>query len=162
MPSTNHSGNHAPVAPAAPAAPAAPGMMGAEISNALVAMLHRYTGRGPTRARTTIANNVIVCVMGQTLTKGEQMLANDGKDEIVLNGRRAYQDTMKAEAVARVEELTGRKVIAFMSNNHIQPDLAVEIFILDPLAGDGRPDFETAVNGADAGGTGSETRGIAT
>jgi uncharacterized protein YbcI len=138
----------------------APGMLGAEISNALVAMLHRYTGRGPTRARTTIANNVVICVMGQTLTKGEQMLASDGKEEIVLNGRRAYQDMMKAEAVASVEELSGRKVIAFMSTNHIEPDLAVEIFILDPVADDGRPDFESGADGVIADGAGA--RGIAT
>ncbi len=136
------------------------GLLGAEISNALVAMLHRYTGRGPTRARTTIANNVIVCVMGQTLTKGEQMLAQGGKHEIVLNGRRAYQDTMKTEAVERVQELSGRKVIAFMSTNHIEPDLAVEIFILEPLADDGRPDFESGIDGDGAGV--DHARGIAT
>jgi uncharacterized protein YbcI len=151
MSSTNHGINHGTVAQ---------GMLGAEISNALVAMLHRYTGRGPTRARTTIANNIVVCVMGQTLTKGEQMLANDGKDEIVLSGRRAYQDTMKAAAVASVEELSGRKVIAFMSTNHIEPDLAVEIFILDPVADDGRPDFESGADGASADSAGA--RGIAT
>ena len=139
---------------------AAHGLLSAEISNALVAMLHRYTGRGPTRARTTIANNVIVCVMGQTLTKGEQMLAQGGKHEIVLNGRRAYQDTMKTEAVERVQELSGRKVIAFMSTNHIEPDLAVEIFILEPLADDGRPDFESGIDGDGAGV--DHARGIAT
>lgn len=113
------------------------GALTAAISNAMVGLLHRYTGRGPTRARTTIGTDIIVCVMGATLTKGEQSLAEDGKHEVVLAGRRAFQDTMKAEAIRTVQELTGRHVVAFMSNNHIDPDLAVEVFILEPLPSDG-------------------------
>jgi uncharacterized protein YbcI len=111
------------------------GAMTASISNAMVGLLHRYTGRGPTRARTTIGTDIIVCVMGATLTKGEQSLARDGKAEVVLHSRRAFQDTMQAEAVSAVQDLSGRRVTAFMSNNHIDPDLAVEIFILEPLTG---------------------------
>lgn len=137
--------------------PATRGLLTAEISNALVGLLHRYTGRGPTRARTTIANNLIVCVMGQALTKGEQTLVEDGKNEMVLHMRRAYQDTMKVAAIAAVESLTSRKVIAFMSSNHVDPDLAVETFVLEPLPEDGRPDFESGIDG-----DGTRTRGIAT
>jgi uncharacterized protein YbcI len=121
------------------------GALTAEISNSMVGLLHRYTGRGPTRARTTIDENLIVCVMGATLTKGEQSLVADGKHEVVLHSRRAFQDTMQADAITAVQELTGRRVVAFMSNNHIDPDLAVEVFILAPVARDG---LETpSVNG---------------
>ncbi|MDQ6835005.1 MAG: DUF2294 domain-containing protein [Actinomycetota bacterium] len=107
-------------------------MLTAAISNSLVSLLHRYTGRGPTRARTTIGENLIVCVMGATLTKGEQSLVQDGKAEVVLHSRRAFQDTLQAEAISAVQGLSGRRVVAFMSNNHIDPDLAVEVFILEP------------------------------
>ena len=113
------------------------GALAAAISNSMVGLLHRYTGRGPTRARTTIDGNVIVCVMGATLTKGEQSLVADGKHEVVLHSRRAFQDTMQADAITAVQDLSGRRVVAFMSNNHIDPDLAVEVFILDPVASDG-------------------------
>lgn len=113
------------------------GTLTAAISNAMVSLLHRYTGRGPTRARTTIDNDIVVCVLGATLTKGEQSLVQDGKAEVVLHSRRAFQDTMQADAITAVEELSGRTVVAFMSNNHIDPDLAVEVFILEPIAGDG-------------------------
>lgn len=65
------------------------GAIAAAISNSMVGLLHRYTGRGPTRAHTTIGENIIVCVMGATLTKGEQTLAQDGKGEVVLHSRRA-------------------------------------------------------------------------
>jgi uncharacterized protein YbcI len=115
----------------------------AAISNAMVGLLHRYTGRGPTRARTTIGENIIVCVLGATLTKGEQNLVRDGKQEVVLSTRRAFQDTMKADAITLVQELSGRRVIAFMSNNHIDPDLAAEVFILEPEPGDA-PDHYAA------------------
>ena len=113
---------------------AANGAMTAAISNSMVRLLHRYTGRGPTRARTTIGEDVIVCVMGATLTKGEQSLVQDGKAEVVLHSRRAFQDTIQGEAISAVQELSGRRVVAFMSNNHIDPDLAVEIFVLAPVA----------------------------
>ena len=113
------------------------GVLTAAISNAMVSLLHRYTGRGPTRARTTIDNDIVVCVLGATLTKGEQSLVQDGKAEVVLHSRRAFQDTMQADAITAVEELSGRTVVAFMSNNHIDPDLAVEVFILEPIASNG-------------------------
>jgi uncharacterized protein YbcI len=117
--------------------------MTAAISNSMVALLHRYTGRGPTRARTTIGTDIIVCVMGATLTKGEQSLVKDDKAEVVLHSRRAFQDTMQADAIAAVQELCGRRVVAFMSNNHIDPDLAVEVFILEPTPGDALDDDPT-------------------
>ena len=113
--------------------------MTAAISNALVGLLHQYTGRGPTRARTTIGEDLIVCVMGATLTKGEQSLVRGGKADVVLHSRRAFQETIQAEAIEVVQALSGRTVAAFMSNNHIDPDLAVEVFVLDPaIDGDGR------------------------
>jgi uncharacterized protein YbcI len=115
---------------------AASGVMTAAISNSMVGLLHRYTGRGPTRARTTIGENIIVCVMGATLTKGEQSLVQGGKAEVVLHSRRAFQDTIQSEAISAVQELSGRRVVAFMSNNHIDPDLAVEVFILEPAGSD--------------------------
>jgi uncharacterized protein YbcI len=95
--------------------------------------MHRYTGRGPTSSRTTVGTDLIVCVMGAALTKGEQTLVSDGKLELVLSTRRAYQDSMRVDAISAVETIAGRRVLAFMSNNNIDPDLAVELFVLEPL-----------------------------
>jgi uncharacterized protein YbcI len=103
----------------------------------MVGLLHRYTGRGPTKARTTIGEDLIVCVMGATLTKGERTLAQAGKSELVLESRRAFQDAFQADAIAAVQEISNRRVLAFMSNNHIDPDLAVEVFVLEPTRRDG-------------------------
>jgi uncharacterized protein YbcI len=119
------------------------GSLTAAISTAMVGLVHRYTGRGPTRARTTIGDDIIVCVLGSTLTKGEESLVAHGNADLVLHGRRAFQDAMESDAIEAVQDLSGRRVIAFMSTNHISPDIGVEIFILQPLereaAGNGRP-----------------------
>jgi uncharacterized protein YbcI len=100
------------------------------ISDAMASLVSRYTGRGATSSRTTFSRDLIVCVMGDTLTTGEKSLVQYGKSEAVLSIRRAYQESMAEEAISVVEELSGRRVMAFMSNNHIDPDLAVEIFVL--------------------------------
>jgi uncharacterized protein YbcI len=108
------------------------GMLAAEISRAVVGLWHEYTGRGPTKARTTITEDLVVVMMADTLLKAEKSLAAAGKVEQVLSMRRAFQDTMAVELTTVIESLTGRKVLAFMSHNHVDPDLAAELFVLEP------------------------------
>jgi uncharacterized protein YbcI len=105
--------------------------LSAEISNAIVRRLREYTGRGPTKARTTIRDNVVVVLLEQTLSKGEQSLANNGRGAKVIEIRNEFQEAMREESSAKIAELTGRNVIAMMSANHIDPDLAAEIYVLD-------------------------------
>jgi uncharacterized protein YbcI len=108
--------------------------MTSAISDAMASLLSRHTGRGATSSWTTFGRDVIVCVMGDALTKGEKNLVEYGRPEVVLDLRHAYQESMAREAVSLVEEVSGRRVTAFMSNNNIDPDLSVEIFILQPAA----------------------------
>jgi uncharacterized protein YbcI len=110
------------------------GSPSAEISRSAVKLLREYTGRGPTRARTTINTDSVMIVLGDTLTKGERNLAENGKADRVRQVRHDYQLVMHEELVAAVESTLKRKVIAFMSDNHIDPDLGVEVFILEPAA----------------------------
>jgi uncharacterized protein YbcI len=107
------------------------GSLHVSLSNAIVGFLREYTGRGPTRARTTIRDNVVLVMLEQTLTKGEQSLVAKGRGEQVLALRREYQEAMREESSAVVAGLTGRNVIAMMSANHIAPDLGAEIYVLD-------------------------------
>jgi uncharacterized protein YbcI len=109
-----------------------PGVRAAAISRRIVRIFHEYTGRGPTKARTTISEDLVVVLMSDTLLKAEKRLASDGHADQVLSMRRAFQDTMRDELTAVVEDVTGRRVVAFMSHNHIEPDLAAELFILAP------------------------------
>jgi uncharacterized protein YbcI len=106
----------------------------AAISEGAVQLMRDYTGRGPTRGRTTINHNSVMIVLGDTLTKGERKLVQSDKAERVLALRHDYQMAMRDELIELVEETTERKVIAFMSQNHIDPDLAVEVFVLEPQA----------------------------
>jgi uncharacterized protein YbcI len=115
----------------------AEGQLSAAISNAVVHFTREYTGRGPTKARTTIGNDMIVTRLEDTLTKGERNLAEGGKGDMVLTIRRCFQMTMRDDLTAEIEKLCGRKVIAFMSDSHIEPDMGVEIFVLEPSASDG-------------------------
>jgi uncharacterized protein YbcI len=108
------------------------GPLGAEISNAVVRLMHEYTGRGPTQARTHLVKDLVVVELRDTLTKGERSLVSDGRSQVVLDMRKAFQQTMQAELIATVERLTGREVIAFFSDNSIDPDMAIEAFALKP------------------------------
>lgn len=109
------------------------GELSAALSNAIVALMAEYTGRGPTKSRTYVHENLIVCVLHDSLTKGERSLVANGKEDAVLEMRRIYQDTMRPELTAIVERLTGRKVAAFMHSNHVHPDVAIESFVLELL-----------------------------
>jgi len=117
------------------------GSLSAAISNAVVGLLHDYTGRGPTHARTTIGSETIVVTLRDSLTKAERTLASHGQALEVLAMRRAFQNTMRDDLVMAVERLTGREVEAFLSDNLFEPDVAVEIFLMKRVDadGDGRP-----------------------
>jgi uncharacterized protein YbcI len=114
-----------------------PTSMGADISTMIVQALHEYSGRGPTKAHTTIGRNAVHCLLGDTLTKAERTLTEAGFEDEVLQGRKRMQEVMRPHLVVEVEKLMQRRVIAFMSDNHIAPDFAVESFVLAPEEGDG-------------------------
>jgi uncharacterized protein YbcI len=109
------------------------GELAARISNIVVRELSQTTGRGPTKAKTTLGDNGIFVVLQDTLTRGEQTLADAGESQAVLDLRRRWQRVMEESISKDIEKVTGRKVIGFMSDNHIDPDLAVEVFVLEPV-----------------------------
>ena len=116
------------------------GPLSLTISNTVVGLLREYTGRGPTKARTSIRDNVVLVMLEQTLTKGEQSLVSKGREDKVLEIRHEFQNAMRQECCDRVAELTGRTVVAFLSANHIDPDIGMEIFVLDGTPRGSTPD----------------------
>jgi len=59
-----------------------------------------------------------------------------------------FQRMMKVRYSAMIEELTGRKVLAFLSQAHVEPDLTIEMFLMDaPLAGFGALELVDLGNG---------------
>ena len=108
-----------------------PGRVAAAISTAVVHVFSDHTGRGPTRARTTIDGETVVVILQDAMTKAEQSLVDAGRHAEVLQLRRTFQETMRHDLIAVVERLTARSVQAFMSANHVAPDAAAEVFLLD-------------------------------
>jgi uncharacterized protein YbcI len=105
----------------------------AQISTGLVQLHSRYYGKGPTKAKTHQVNDTIVCILRGGFTTVERTLLDTGQLESVYQMRRSFQQAMEDEFSRVVEEATGRKVIAYMSSIHVDPDLAVEIFVLEPV-----------------------------
>ena len=95
------------------------GSVSAAISNAVVRLLSEYTGRGPTKARTYIDEDLITVVLQDTLTKGERSLLRDGEVALVLANRKAFQNSMAADMIAAVKQLSGRSTTAFFSTRAI-------------------------------------------
>jgi uncharacterized protein YbcI len=108
------------------------GQLATAIASMVVQVLRQYTGRGPTRSRTYLNDELISVVLQGTLTQAERALVADGKSDLVLSNRRAFQSIMRADLIAGIEELTGRTVIAFLSDNSIDPDVKVKSFLLAP------------------------------
>jgi len=123
------------------------GKLALAISTAVVRSLASTTGRGPTKAKTTLGENAVFVVLEDTLTRGELNLVQAGETDAVLGLRRLWQEIMRTSCSREVERLTGRKVIGFMSDNHIDPDIAVEVFILEPTSED--PELKAALAVAD-------------
>lgn len=103
-----------------------------DISRAMVALFKEATGRGPGRARTYIEEGLVVTVLHDTMTKAERTLKEEQHADQVRSLRRIFQGTFRDEAIAVVERLTGRKVLAFLSDHAVDPDYAVEAFVLEP------------------------------
>jgi uncharacterized protein YbcI len=103
-----------------------------EISNAVVGLYKDHYGKGPTRCRTYLQPELVVVVLGGGYTASEQTLFEAGRWYEVREARQHWQDTMQSQFVETIEGLTRQKVQAFMSANHQDPDLAVELFVLEP------------------------------
>jgi uncharacterized protein YbcI len=108
------------------------GQIASAISNAVVSVFAEYLGRGPTRARTSLGRDLVTVILEETFTKAERRLVAEGETEIVITTRRTFQRTMRRDLVAAVERLTGRTVVAFLSDQSAEPDVAAEIFLLEP------------------------------
>ncbi len=115
------------------------GSRSSAISNLTIRLLSQYTGRGPDKVRTYFNDDMVTIVLRDILTKPETTLLANGRSDLVLTTRHTFQELMADELVAGVEEILQRKVVAFLSANHADPDISVETFILEPSSA-GDPD----------------------
>ena len=107
------------------------GTLRQDISAAMVRLYKHHHGEGPTRCRTYLHPELVIVVLGGGYSAAEQTLFEAGKWHEVRQTRQSWQDSMQAKFVDAIEELSGRKVAAFMSANRQDPDLSVEMFVLE-------------------------------
>jgi uncharacterized protein YbcI len=115
------------------------GRLLAAISTSIVGILREHYGRGPMKAKTYALDDIIVVVMrGSGFTALEQTIMDSGEPERVVDLREDFQRMMAVRYKETIEELTDRKVVAFLSQAHVEPDITMEIFFIDrPLDGFG-------------------------
>src|SRR3954452_5445142 len=127
-------------------APSLTGPVASEISNAVVRLVREHFGKGPTQAKTLLHDDVVVTVLRGGFTHAEKTLYKAGRADVVEEGRRAMQSVFEREMRAAAGRLTGRRVPAFLSANHHEPDASVELFLLEPDAADGNGSAVAEVN----------------
>ena len=106
------------------------GEMRATISNAIVRLQAEYYGKGPTRAKTYIVEDLVVVVLEESFTRAEKTLAERGEKDAIEHIRRRFQQQMAEDFTSVVEQATGRKVRVFLSETNIDHDVSVETFLL--------------------------------
>jgi uncharacterized protein YbcI len=103
-----------------------------EIGRGLAELHTQYYGKGPTRARTYMLNDTVICLLEGGFTTVERTLIADGNSDAVHDIRRSFQMTMEKPFKDVVQGAAHRRVLAYMSQIHTSPDIAVELFVLEP------------------------------
>jgi uncharacterized protein YbcI len=103
------------------------------VTDAMVALHERYHHRAPVTAKTLLlGGDLLACVMGGVYTDVEKTMIELQRTTIVQETRSAFQNAMQHKFISAVERLSGRKVLAFISNHHVGPDMEIELFVLRP------------------------------
>ena len=105
----------------------------AAISDAPVGLHREFYGKGPTKAKTFLVNDTVLCMLKGGFTVVEKTLIDDGRQEAVHDMRHSFQAAMEEQFTDAVEHALGRKVIAYMSQVHSDPDISAELFVLEPV-----------------------------
>jgi uncharacterized protein YbcI len=105
------------------------------VTEAMVAMHEHYHHRVPASAKTQLLeNDLIAVVMGGVYTDVEKTMIELQRATLVQETRSAFQEAMQDRFIKEVEGLSGREVLAFISNSHVGPDIEIELFVLRPAA----------------------------
>jgi uncharacterized protein YbcI len=107
-------------------------MLGA-VTEAMVSLHERYHHRTPVTAKSLLlGDDLLVSVLGGVYTDVEKTMIELQRSTIVQETRSTFQIAMQRRFIDKVEQITGRGVLAFISNHHIGPDIEVEVFMLTP------------------------------
>lgn len=102
----------------------------------MVALHKRYYHREPVTAKTILlGDDLLACVLGGVYTDVEQTMIELQRGPVVQETRSAFQQATQSRFIEAVERLSGRGVLAFISNQHVGPDMEIELFMLRPAQG---------------------------
>ncbi|PZS12868.1 MAG: hypothetical protein DLM64_04375 [Solirubrobacterales bacterium] len=105
------------------------------VTDAMIALHERYHHRAPVTAKTRLlGDDLLACVLGGVYTDVEKTMIELQRTTIVQETRSAFQNAMQHKFIDVVERLSGRDVLAFISNHHVGPDMEIELFLLKPGA----------------------------
>ena len=110
------------------------GELGAAISNAVVRIHTEHKGRGPTRAKTFVFEDVVLTVMEEGTATVIRTLVDAGDDELVQSVRSRLHEAISDELKEAVEEITHRRVRAVVSGSEMSADIDCVVFLLEPEA----------------------------
>ena len=109
----------------------------AAVTAAMVALHERYHHRKPVTAKSMmLGDDMLACVMSGVYTDVEKTMIELQRKTIVQETRNAFQNAMQGRFISAIEDLSGRPVLAFISNHHVGPDIEIEIFLLTPSSAD--------------------------
>ena len=104
------------------------------VTDAMVALHKRYYQRAPVTGKTLLlGGEVLVCVLGGVYTDVEKTMIELQRTAVVEETRSAFQTAMQHKFISAVERLSGRGVVSFISDQHVGPDMEIELFMLKPL-----------------------------
>ena len=108
----------------------------ATISNRVVRLHKEFYGKGPTKAKTYLQDDLVVILLRGGFTKVEETLLRSGRGAAVIEQRMQFQQVMQERFKDVIREELGREVVAFMSGSHQNPDLIAELFVMAPEEGE--------------------------
>jgi len=103
-------------------------------ANAIMGLMKQFYGKGPTGAKAWVLDDYVFVAMEGGLTRNEETLLEDGKEDVVRSYRLAFQETVRDTMMGTVAEITGRRVLTYHSQIVFHPTRAFEIFLLEPRA----------------------------
>lgn len=106
----------------------------ASISREMVRAMKRFYGKGPVQAKSYLMDDLLFVVMRGGTTTAEKTMVEADQEDVVRHFRQRFENEMKEELSAVIEQLTGRKVINYQSQILFDPDMSVEIFVFDQPA----------------------------
>jgi uncharacterized protein YbcI len=106
----------------------------AEVTNAVVRLHRRHYGKGPTRSKSYLVDDVLVCVMRDVFTTVERTLVEAGDHAKVRETRLAFRDAMRDRFIEEVERVVGRPVLGFTSQVLVEQETAIDVFVLEPAS----------------------------